>query len=824
VESAGATIPAGARLRLEQQGRFTLGKHSLALRKFLDEQVEGDWEHLALLLHAPGRLPAPEIPALDHYFNRRLSPDQRVAVDGAVGSPHAFHVQGPPGTGKTTVITEVVRQLTGRGERVLLLAPMHVAVDEVLRRVADEPGILALRVSWDESRVAEDLRRFLPEQVTRTYLRQVRTPASSQAARWRAEIEQLRHRYAAIEAYFGATARHRTATARLQAAEEAYGQWQGRLTTTLAGLRADREEAEGRLAELAMASGRITATVNALRQQLDAVPGWRRLWASVENAFGATGTVGRLSGAYRDAEAERRRTTDAHRQWAAWHQAKTAQLAGVEEERRHGEPAHQRTVQYWRDEVTAGKTAVADAGAHLATVIGPHSDAALAGLRDELDAKIRQRENRIALEQRWFELSGSAGGAPDTLPEQVGADLRRSANLICCTTTGVTRDLGDSDFDTLIVDEASRVVDSEFLIGAVRARRWVLVGDEHQLPPYVEPADEHHVHALSALHQVDRGAAADLLTAVQRLGRLWTEDEEIHQFRIETVLRRAEEVRDDGTWLREYQPAFAEVWNRLRGLGGDPERTLLSAMRDHVVRSQFERSVTAAPAALRKRLRVQRRMIAPIAELVAGPVYGGDYITPEPADVPSLPYGGTNTPVVFVDTSVYGEKAAERLSGSGFVNDKEAELIARMCRSWENRLRRAGSDTVTVSVLTFYRGQAAGIRRRLGWPGYPDFRALSFKVVDAIDKIQGQESDIVFLSFCRALTKAGRPSARYGRWLQDVRRLNVACTRARSGLVLVGHQPTLQRLNGVPAAEEFYRNLFRLLGDRPDMAVVKGVQ
>lgn len=824
LEHSGATIPVDARLRLEQQGRFALGKHSLALRKFLDEQVEGDWEHLALLLHAPDRLPVPEIPALGSYFDHQLTDDQRAAVDGAVGSPHAFHIQGPPGTGKTTVITEVVRQLTERGERVLLLAPMHVAVDEVLRRVADKPGILALRISWDESRVAEDLRRFLPEHVTHTYLRQVRTPATSQAPRWRAEIEQLRRRYAAIDAYFAADAHYRATTAQLRAAEDAYAQWQSWVTATLAGLLADRAEAERQLVGLATASTEITATTSSLRRNLDMVPRWRRWWAGVENAFGVKGTVARLSAAYHDAEREGWRIADAHRQWSARHNATVGQLAGAEDERRRGEPAHQRALRHWRNETTAAKTAVTDAAVHLEAVIGPRSDSALAGLRDELDAKIRQREHRITLEQRWFELSGTAGGTPGTLAEQVGADLRRSANLICCTTTGLTRDLGDSDFDTLIVDEASRVVDSEFLIGAVRARRWVLVGDEHQLPPYVEGVDEHHLHALSALHQIGRNAAADLPTVIQHLGKLWIEDEEIHQFRTDAVLRRAEELRSSGTWRREYQATFAEVWNRLRVLGDDPERTLLSAMRDHLVRSQFERSVAAAPATLRKRLRVQRRMIKPIAELVSGPIYGGDYVTPEPADVQPIRYGGTNTPVVFVDTSVYGGKAAERLEGSGFVNDKEAELIALMCQSWENRLRRSGSDAVTVSVLTFYRGQATAIQRRLGGPDYSRFRVLSFKVVDAIDKIQGQESDLVFLSFCRAHTGPGRPSARYGRWLQDVRRLNVACTRARSGLVLVGHQPTLRRLNGVPAAEEFYRNLFRLIADRPDMAVVKGVQ
>src|SRR5581483_11679296 len=98
------------------------------------------------------------------------------------------------------------------------------------------------------------------------------------------------------------------------------------------------------------------------------------------------------------------------------------------------------------------------------------------------------------------------------------------------------------------VDEASRVTDSEFLIGAVRARRWVLVGDEHQLPPYVEQADEHFLHSLAAIHRVERGASPDLEKAVPELARLWREDEELRQFREAAVLDSAKQILDSGAW------------------------------------------------------------------------------------------------------------------------------------------------------------------------------------------------------------------------------------------------------------------------------------
>jgi superfamily I DNA and/or RNA helicase len=107
-------------------------------------------------------------------------------------------------------------------------------------------------------------------------------------------------------------------------------------------------------------------------------------------------------------------------------------------------------------------------------------------------------------------------------------------------------------------------------------------------------------------------------------------------------------------------------------------------------------------------------------------------------------------------------------------------------------------------VLTFYKAQARKIRQRLGAPRFKNFRVLRFRDIDSIDRLQGQESDLIIISFCRA--SPGRQHL----WLQDVRRLNVACTRAKRGIVLVGHKNTLAGLRGIPAAEAFYSHMFGL--------------
>jgi hypothetical protein len=61
---------------------------------------------------------------------------QRQCVEKAIATPHFAVIQGPPGSGKTTVISCVVRNSVERGERVLVVSPTHVAVDNVVEKLA----------------------------------------------------------------------------------------------------------------------------------------------------------------------------------------------------------------------------------------------------------------------------------------------------------------------------------------------------------------------------------------------------------------------------------------------------------------------------------------------------------------------------------------------------------------------------------------------------------------------------------------------------------------------------------------------------------------
>lgn len=76
---------------------------------------------------------------------------QTQAVKKAVGNKNILLIQGPPGTGKTTVISEIVKQLIRRGEKILVTSQTHIAVDNVLERIKNDTRINIARVGNQDS-------------------------------------------------------------------------------------------------------------------------------------------------------------------------------------------------------------------------------------------------------------------------------------------------------------------------------------------------------------------------------------------------------------------------------------------------------------------------------------------------------------------------------------------------------------------------------------------------------------------------------------------------------------------------------------------------
>jgi DNA replication ATP-dependent helicase Dna2 len=133
-------------------------------------------------------------------------------------------------------------------------------------------------------------------------------------------------------------------------------------------------------------------------------------------------------------------------------------------------------------------------------------------------------------------------------------------------------------------------------------------------------------------------------------------------------------------------------------------------------------------------------------------------------------------PVVFINTDPLGTTSRDITVGNRTTNPFEAQLTTRIA----DLLMSAGVASHDLGIVTFYRSQISLLRQSLR--GYP---SLEFHTAD---KFQGRDKEAVLVSFVRSNQDGG-----VGDLLRDWRRVNVAVTRARSKLILLGSERTLSR-------------------------------
>ncbi len=144
-------------------------------------------------------------------------------------------------------------------------------------------------------------------------------------------------------------------------------------------------------------------------------------------------------------------------------------------------------------------------------------------------------------------------------------------------------------------------------------------------------------------------------------------------------------------------------------------------------------------------------------------------------------------PLAFVDTAGCGFD--EKQEGSGLTNPEEAAFLVRhaMRLVAELHSRYPGDDFPTMAVIAPYRNQVHLLQELVA--ASPGLREHADRItVNTIDSFQGQERDIVYIGMTRS--NAG---SRIG-FLSDTRRMNVAMTRARKKLVVIGDSATLSRV------------------------------
>jgi superfamily I DNA and/or RNA helicase/predicted RNA-binding protein with RPS1 domain len=126
------------------------------------------------VFHDKDGIEAPENVELNFdnpVFQNKENP-QTQAVKKAVGNKNILLIQGPPGTGKTTVITEIVKQLIRRGEKILVTSQTHIAVDNVLERIKDDARINIARVGHQDT-ISEFAAEFLIDEARKKFSHKV---------------------------------------------------------------------------------------------------------------------------------------------------------------------------------------------------------------------------------------------------------------------------------------------------------------------------------------------------------------------------------------------------------------------------------------------------------------------------------------------------------------------------------------------------------------------------------------------------------------------------------------------------------------------------
>ena len=108
-----------------------------------------------------------------------------------------------------------------------------------------------------------------------------------------------------------------------------------------------------------------------------------------------------------------------------------------------------------------------------------------------------------------------------------------------------------------------------------------------------------------------------------------------------------------------------------------------------------------------------------------------------------------------------------------YVNEKECEWIL-------SSMLQVQLDTSSIGVITPYSAQKEKLKRM-----FRNARVRDDVVIDTVDAFQGQERDVIFFSPVRA-----NPDREIG-FLSDSRRLNVAVTRAKRALIVLGNYHTL---------------------------------
>ena len=321
---------------------------------------------------------------------------------------------------------------------------------------------------------------------------------------------------------------------------------------------------------------------------------------------------------------------------------------------------------------------------------------------------------------------------------RINSELFGEARVIACTLVGSAhRLLEGMKFGTLFIDEAAQALEAACWIPMRRANRVILAGDHCQLPPTVK--------SIAAL----------------RAGLGKTLMERIAENKPEVVTLLKIQYRMNDEIMR-----FSSDWFYGGKVESAPQIKYRSVLDyDHPITwidtSNEENQIT---------------------------IEGEDAPEDSASTSSSVSAANQNSDLNFKEQFV-GESF-------GRINKAEAELTLLTLAEYFTKIgkQRVLSESIDVGIISPYRAQVQYLKKLIKkYEFFKPYRRLIS--VNTVDGFQGQERDVILISLVRS-----NDEGQIG-FLKDLRRMNVAMTRARMKLIILGNKDTMTK-------HPFYKKLW----------------
>lgn len=405
-------------------------------------------------------------------------------------------------------------------------------------------------------------------------------------------------------------------------------------------------------------------------------------------------------------------------------------------------------------------------------------------------------------------------GKTTTLVEAIFETLRRESQVLVCAQSNMAVDwisekLVDRGINVLRIGNPTRVNDK--MLSFTYERRFEAHPDYPQLwsiRKTIRELRQQRKHADSWHQKMDRLKSRATELELRIRSSLFGEARVIASTLTGAANRVLEGEKYSTLFIDEAAQALeAACWIAIRKAGrvilaGDhcqlpPTVKSIMALKGGLGKTLMERIVENKPETVTL-LKMQYRMNEQIMKFSSEWFYHGMV-----ESAPTVSHRGIldyDTPMMWIDTAECDGK--EEFVGENFgrINRAEAELTLQTLQQYLEKIgkQRILEESIDVGIISPYRAQVQLLRKELRKREF--FRPYRHLLtVNTVDGFQGQERDIILISLVRS-----NDGGDIG-FLRDLRRMNVAITRARMKLIILGSSETM-------TSHPFYKKLYEYVG------------